>query len=189
MSKNEKAELLLHPVRMRIIQTMISGEKTAYQIQECLPDVPPPTVYRQLQRLEKAGLIEVVSKKQVRGAVEKTFALVQNGAEITQEELARMTPDDHNRLFFTFMVNLLGDFEQYTAGHELDMAKDGAGFRQLSLYLTMEERLQLAKELANAANKYALNEPAKNRRRYTMASIFIPEAKRDPETTEAERQN
>ena len=60
-----KAELVLHPVRLRIIQSLIGGrERTPQQIAEELPDVAQATLYRHLGRLAKAGLVKVVAERQ-----------------------------------------------------------------------------------------------------------------------------
>lgn len=74
--KMSKIKLILHPVRMKIIQSLINGKKfTVNQIAERVKDVPQATLYRQLNTLLEADLIEVVQENQVRGTIEKVYAL------------------------------------------------------------------------------------------------------------------
>lgn len=73
---NEQFELLLNPVRLRILQYMavhrtgVPREMAAY-----LTDVPLPSLYRHLGKLTEGGVLEVAGEKKVRGTVEKTFRL------------------------------------------------------------------------------------------------------------------
>jgi len=66
-----RAEVLLHPVRMRILQVLSSGGPcTTRQIADALDDVPTPTLYPHPSRLLEAGLSDVVDERPERGATE-----------------------------------------------------------------------------------------------------------------------
>ena len=70
--EKELTELIMNPVRMRIIQyLMIHPEGTAAQIGEELDDVSRASLYRNLKILLDAGALNVVNEEQIRGAVEK----------------------------------------------------------------------------------------------------------------------
>ncbi|CAG7632036.1 helix-turn-helix domain-containing protein [Paenibacillus allorhizosphaerae] len=176
---NEKANLILHPVRMRIIQAMIGKRRNTQQLQEWLPDIPQATLYRQLQKLVQAGILHVVEQKRVRGAIEKTYALAERGNELTQEELASFDSNDHIRYFMMFMAQLLGEFGDYAEQEPVDMARDGAGYRQVALYLSEAEWKQMAAEFSAAVVKHLSNEPAPDRRRYSLTTVLIPGRKTD----------
>ena len=50
---------LLHPVRLRIIQTLLAdGDLTPHQLHAHLVDVPIATLYRHINHLTSHGLIE-----------------------------------------------------------------------------------------------------------------------------------
>ncbi|GAA1397474.1 helix-turn-helix domain-containing protein [Luteococcus peritonei] len=68
-------QLLLHPVRWGIVQRLAAGPATPAALQEAMVATAPATLYRQLQSLQEAGLVEVVDEKKVRGAVERTYGL------------------------------------------------------------------------------------------------------------------
>ncbi|WFR70984.1 helix-turn-helix domain-containing protein [Prescottella defluvii] len=66
--------MLLHPVRLRIVQALLSEEElTTNQLHERLSDVPIATLYRHVASLVKHDLIEVTDEQQIRGASEKTY--------------------------------------------------------------------------------------------------------------------
>ncbi|UUZ93107.1 helix-turn-helix domain-containing protein [Paenibacillus sp. P25] len=171
---DDKAKLLLHPVRIRIIQALIGRERTVQRLQEWSPDIPSPTLYRRLQTLTGAGILRVVGTKQVRGAVEKTYALAEHGSELSEEELKRMNPDDHMRSFITFLSHLIGEFGEYTGQKDMDMRRDGAGYRVVNLYLSDSEFKQMAEEIRLAVHKHLNHPPSPERRRFSLATILIP---------------
>src|SRR5215831_1697445 len=62
------ADLLLHPVRLRILQTFLGDRTlTTSDLQAELPDVPPASLYRHVGKLVDAGVLAVVSERRVRG--------------------------------------------------------------------------------------------------------------------------
>ena len=71
-----KMKLILHPVRMKIIQSLLNGKNmTVQQLSQRAKDVPQATLYRHLNKLLEADLIQVVQENQIRGTVEKVYAL------------------------------------------------------------------------------------------------------------------
>ena len=71
-----KMKLILHPVRMKIIQSLLNGKNlTVQQLSQRAKDVPQATLYRHLNKLLEADFIQVVQENQIRGTVEKVYAL------------------------------------------------------------------------------------------------------------------
>ncbi|MDQ4075129.1 MAG: helix-turn-helix domain-containing protein [Chloroflexota bacterium] len=170
-----KLDLLLHPVRLRILQSLIGQQLTTQQIAELLPDVAQATLYRQLNRLVDAGLIQVVEENPVRGAVEKVYALHEDASTLTREELAQASRDEHLRYFTVFLMTLLGDFARYLERDDWDFEADGVGYRQVALYLSDEELLQLTSEMNHLVRQAAHNRPNPERRRRLLSTILIPQ--------------
>ncbi len=73
-------DLLLNPIRLRMIGAMACGKRTAGEIGEALPDVPAATLYRHLKKLADAGVVTVVATRPARGALERIYALAQQPA-------------------------------------------------------------------------------------------------------------
>src|SRR6516165_2569520 len=108
------ADLLLHPVRLRIIQAFLGDRAlTTAQLRDELPDVPPASLYRHIARLVDGGVLSVVAERRVRGALERTYVLRVAAASINLQELEQRTQEDHRQAFMAFMAGLLGDFDRY----------------------------------------------------------------------------
>lgn len=77
------ADLLLHPIRLRIIQAFLGDRAlTTTELRAELPDVAPATLYRQVARLVGAGVLGVVAERRVRGATERTYVLRASSASV-----------------------------------------------------------------------------------------------------------
>jgi len=174
---DSKADLILHPIRMRIIQSLIGGaQRTTQQIAELLTDIPQATLYRHLNKLLQAQLIEIVDQNQVRGTVEKVYRLAEHGAEVTVDDLKTMTPGQHMELFMKFVATLIGEYGRYLQQENFDLVRDGVSMRQIDLYLTDEEYMQLLADMRAPMLKHARNEPGEGRRRRNISTIVIPDA-------------
>ncbi|MCI1694120.1 helix-turn-helix domain-containing protein [Aneurinibacillus aneurinilyticus] len=173
--KESKADLLLHPVRMRIIQTMAShGSQTVQKIAERLPDIPQATLYRHLNKLLKGGILTIVEQRQIRGAIEKVYALEAQGANLTPEDMANASRDDHMKYFTTFLAVLMGDYGRYLAQNQLDMIKDGVMYRQANMHLTDEEFQEFLQDLVAVYKKAMDKKPGEGRRARNVSTIIIP---------------
>ncbi|WP_016694669.1 helix-turn-helix domain-containing protein [Rhodococcus rhodochrous] len=174
------AELLLHPVRLRIVQALL-GDRTATtaQLRTLLDDVSTATLYRQISTLVDAGVLEVVSERRVRGTVERTFRLVTERAQVTGAQAEEMSADDHRRAFLVFAAQLLDDFDAYLDDpNRRGMADDVVGYRQVALDLTDAEALDLVGEMAQLFARYAELGPGPGRRRRLISRVIMPA--RDP---------
>lgn len=172
-----KADLILHPVRMRIIMALAEGQMTARQIAALLPDVAPATLYRHLNTMTEGGILTIVESHPVRGTVEKVYALASpQAAHLSQEDTAGMDNDDYMRLFTAYVVTLLGDFSRYLNHQEkANMAKDGVGFHKYPLYLNDEEFIAFGKGLSEFMIPYLQNEPRPDRQRRLLNLIMMPD--------------
>lgn len=174
--KNSKAKLILHPVRMKIIQALLGGQKlTVQQMLDIVKDVPQATFYRHLNKLVDAEVITVVEEHQVRGTIEKVYAVNLQKANVTADDLKETSNEEHLNYFLTFLMNLLGDFEQYLQGDNIDLMKDGVSYRQTKLHLNDEEFVQFITEIRSVYERAAQKTPSLERRTRTVATIIIPE--------------
>lgn len=170
-----KIKLILHPVRMKIIQSLVNRKKrTAQQLKEQIANVPPATLYRHINALLEAGLIEVVQENQIRGTVEKVFALKEPTAQ-EQQSFLEMSKEEHMELFFTFTAQLIGSFERYLQKENADFLKDGVSYRMAELHVTDEEFFDLVKKIGALIQQAAENEPAPERNVKQFATMIIPE--------------
>lgn len=169
------AELVLHPVRLRILQAFIGGRTLAAEDLDAeLGDVPKATLYRQLATLAEAGILAVVEERPARGTPRRIYALVEGAASIAPDDLATATPEDHLRFFTVFWATVLGDVARYLGAGRVDFAADGAGYRQVGLELTDAELAELAGRINAAIAPVLANRPAPGRRRRVLSTVLVP---------------
>ena len=73
---NVDPEVLLHPVRIKILTALAEREATPQEIAAGLGDVPKASLYRHINILRAVGAIREVREYRVRGTFEKVYALV-----------------------------------------------------------------------------------------------------------------
>lgn len=174
-AKESAADLILHPVRMRVIQQLGSGKPaTAQQLAEALSDVPPATLYRHLAKLLQGGILEIVSQRQVRGAQEKTYGLKAQAAVLGPEEFAKASREDHMRYFASFLATLMGDYGRYLQRDHLDPVADGVGYRTIPLHLSDAEFHQLIRALQEALAPFRGLAESPERQLRHFSTILIP---------------
>ena len=169
------ADLLLHPVRLRIVEAFLGDRAlTTAQLRAELPDVPPGSLYRHVAKLVDGGVLSVVGERRVRGAVERTYVLRASAARLGADEIARMSRDEHRQAFLAFVAGLIGDFDRYLARDEIDPLRDGASYNLAAMWLDDAELAELARELAIVLQPRVAKPPKPGRRRRSFASVLLP---------------
>jgi hypothetical protein len=174
------ADLLLHPVRLRIIKAFLGDRAlTTSQLAAELDDVPAGSVYRHVARLVREGVLQVVAEQRVRGAVERTYTLRPAAAVMQPGELAAMTPADHTRAFTAFIAGVLDHFDRYIAAAPAEPERE-AGYRMAAMWLTDDEFAQFVLDLAAVIQPRLANAPGQGRRRRIIYSVVLPDPGPDP---------
>lgn len=169
------ADLLLHPVRLRIIKVFLGDRKlTTGQLVTELADVSAGSVYRHVGLLAKAGVLHVVAERRVRGVVERTYALRADAARLDADTVAAMTPEEHTQAFLAFVAGLLDDFDRYITGRP-DPLRGDAGYRVAGMWLNDAELAEFLQDLTAIALPRLKNQPGDGRRRRTLYSVLLPE--------------
>jgi DNA-binding transcriptional ArsR family regulator len=168
----DKAEVLMHPVRMRMISALSRNAQTVQQLAKELGDVATPTLYHHLNLLVKAGLVQVVKEEQKRGTYEKTYAVVEGSTVLNVDDLAQTAPDELMRYFQIFVGNLLGDYARYLQDKK-DTDYGDMGYRQLPLYLSDEEFTLFSQELNTFFKPWLAYQPSPERRLRALSMILI----------------
>jgi hypothetical protein len=174
------ADLLLHPVRLRIVKAFLGDRAlTTRQLAAELPDVPAASVYRHVGRLAEAGVLHVVAERRVRGITERTYMLRLFAAQIQPGEVAAMSLEEHGSAFLAYVAGLLGDFDRYLATEPESPARDGAGFRVAAMWLSDAELADYRRDLAAITAPLLGNAPGAGRRRRMLYTVMLP-APEDP---------
>jgi hypothetical protein len=171
----DKVDLLLHPVRLRIVNVM-SGGRTCTTAELCarLPDVPKTSVYRHVGHLVDAGVLEVAKEERVRGATERHYRLRRDRATIGTDEAAAMTLADHRQGFTAAMAALLAEFNAYLDRDGADPTADSVGYRQGLIWLTDDELAEMVASVTAILAANAANKPAPDRRPHLVSAILFP---------------
>jgi DNA-binding transcriptional ArsR family regulator len=174
-------ELLLHPVRTRIVHAMVGGRVlTTADLCARMPDVSQATMYRQVAVLAEAGVLEVESEERIRGPAERRYRLREERTRIKAEAGAAMSLEDHRRGFAIAMGVLLAEFNGYLDRKGADPYRDRVGYRQFVVWLSEPELEALQAQLRTALAAVAEGQPAADRRPYLLSAILFPTDHRDP---------
>jgi Helix-turn-helix domain len=169
------ADLLLHPVRLRIIQAFLGDRAlTTAQLAAELGDIPPASLYRHVALLTSAGLLQVVAERRVRAVVERTYMLRVTAARIQPDETAAMTPEQHLAAFMAYTAGMLADAERYLMTGAPDPWRDGARYTMAAVWLTDAELAEFLRDLAEIFQPRLANAPAEGRRRRTVYHVLLP---------------
>ncbi len=170
-----KIDLLIHPVRLRIIQALVPDRcLTIGEIGASLDDIPQASLYRHVNTLVRGDVLAAVAERQIRGATERVYRIAERGADIGPGDLATATPADHLRYFTTFVATVLTDYGRYLERANIDLVRDGVGYRQASLELSDDEFASFTGALNAAVAPFLGRPPRADRTRRTLSTIVMP---------------
>src|SRR5215213_2910956 len=87
-------ELILHPVRIRIVQAAMDGATiTTSELCARMPDISKATMYRHVATLVEGGLFKIVGEERVRGGWERSYRWGPTRAARIDEGVAAMTTE------------------------------------------------------------------------------------------------
>jgi len=173
MPEGPIADVVLHPVRLRIVQQLGGRSLTTAQLRAALPDVTQATLYRHVAALVDAGVVAVVDERRVRGAVERTLALGERMAEVDHVELRAMSDAQLRSAFLTFLADVAGDFDRF-AGSDDAALRDLLGFARVPLYVDVADLAAVQAGLTALLTPY-LTDRGDGRRRVSLTTVLIPE--------------
>lgn len=175
MSADTKiADILSHPVRLRILQHVAGREVTTSDLKTALADVKQATLYRHIAALLDAGALSVVSEKRVRGATERTLALGSAARHVDLDELKTVTPQQLRDAFMMFLTHLGQTFDRFADNDSEDL-RTRLGFSQTNLYVTERDLEDIHNRLNDLLMPYTQEPADESKHRVTLASILIPD--------------
>jgi DNA-binding transcriptional ArsR family regulator len=175
---SRKADIILHPARMRILVAISGRQMTAQQLAKSLPDIPQTTLYRHVNYLVEERILRVVEERRVRGTVERLYELESGASRMTPEELAEVAPEDHLRYFSIFVTSLLADFGRYVLGqgpaYKVDVEANGVLYTRATIFMSDEERREFQEAAQALLMPLFTRQPGAGRRAYLFAISFFP---------------
>ena len=181
---NATTNLLLHPVRLRILQTLgDADELTNAQLRERLSDIPPASMYRHVATLTQAGILEVVAERPVRGTVERTYRIRQGAALVDEDTRATMTKGDHRGAIAAFAGAMLADFERYLLRDDTEPSRENVLYRQGAVWVTDDEFAALVDDIEAAVARRTRSTTGDGRTRHLLSFAFVPDVSAEETAT------
>jgi Predicted transcriptional regulator len=172
MKSLTRAEMILHPIRLRILLTVQSRNLTSSEIGNELADVPRPTLYRHINKLLEAGLIQVAETRRTNGSSERVYTAVE--ATLSAEDVRSASAEEHERWFTTYIGTLLSAYKRYLSG-PFDLVDDKVTYFTSGAMLTDEEAAAFKEGLKKLVSEANEKGPGPGRRRRRIAAMCFPE--------------
>lgn len=168
-------DLIIHPVRLQILQLLSLRQMTTQEISAALPDVATSSLYRHLKQLLDSGMIAVAETNQVRGIEEKVYALAQTPHLSDPALFADMTPEDHLRFFMMYAASLIQGFSNYVHHtSEIDPLADRMGYTETLFWASAEEMDDFARALNEALVPLVQQGPGDGRKLRKIGMVLHP---------------
>jgi len=176
LSEKTVLDVLLHPIRLRIVRAFLGEAKlTARDLASKLDDIPQATLYRHMKRLAEAGALIVTSETPVRGALERTYRLNPKTGKASPEDIGAIAPETHLNYFSIFLASLLEDFGRYMKADDVDVVRDDVHYFQATFKAGSKDFSYFMKDLDALVQRFANLETAKNQVQRTVSIVTIPE--------------
>lgn len=172
---NPTLDLILHPIRLRILTALSGNRWTVRELSKVLPDVAQATLYRHINTLADGGLVVVVEERPVRGTMERVYGLADEQAiPVTSNGLIDVSKADHLRYFVTFVMSLISEFTEYLETTEhIDFGMQGIEYRKVTLHLSDQELRELATSLNALFAPLIANRPTPRRKQRTFSTVLV----------------
>lgn len=176
-----KAEVLTHPVRMKISQALMRNRESGLsplEMVKAIQDVPQATLYRHINVLRKAGIIRVLKEKKVRSVSQKYYVLNEEAARLHADEWNKITKEQKLNYFSYYQLSLMTQYQHYLASLDKnEHTEDRSAFSLMELKMDEKQFEDFQQELNTLMIKYyeRTNETANVPAR-TIAVTIIPEA-------------
>lgn len=168
-------EIVKHPVKCKLLLEILNCEQTtAKHLSETFSDIPPATLYRYLKKMTADGVLKIVNQTQVRGAVEKTYALAIDLKQEMNDVLDNNSGEAYMQTFIQYMLGFAEQFQEYCKKVDIDIVKDKSGFSLSPLYLSDEELEEFMKNYLMITEKYKNNSATQGRKLRSIGLIIAP---------------
>jgi DNA-binding PadR family transcriptional regulator len=175
---NQTTKHFANPVRGKILLEIHTNEKqTAKQLMKKFPDIPQPTLYRYLRMMLLDGTLKITEEKQIRGTVEKTYAIAVDLVGDIRRIRDNNDRDGFMQLFSVFITGIMTEFEEYIKREDVDLTNDSTIFQMAPVYATKEEIHEALISYGEVVQKLLKNEPSGARSLHNICTIITPPKK------------
>lgn len=168
-------ECITSPVKCKLLLEIYSqGQATAKYLSDTLGDIPQATLYRNLKKMLNDGILKVVGETQIRGTVEKTYALAIDLNKDFEAMLDENSGALYMQVFTQYFLGFAKQFREYCKSPDINIREDMSGFSLSHIYLSNEELTELVKSISDIIRAAEKNEPKAGRKLRTLGLIISP---------------
>ena len=142
----DQVRLLADPLKLRLLQAFSEGEKATKEVARELGE-SVTKLYRHVDALHEAGLLEIVRETPKRGTVERTFRAVARRFEADRSLFAGASPDDASNPVSDLLR--AGEDEIVAALADVDSQDDDVVLARFRIKATPEHIAELRQSLAD----------------------------------------
>lgn len=173
--KQKIMDCLTHPVKCKLIMEIHSaGRITAKQLAQKYGDIAQATLYRYLKQMTDDNILKVVEKNQIRGTIEKTYALTPDLGEGIQGKLDTNSGDAYMQMFIQYIFGFTKQFHEYCKKTDINIIEDKSGFSLVPIYATDDELVSALEQYARIFGPLQNNPPTSDRKLRTIGLIITP---------------
>lgn len=168
-------DCITNPVKCKLLlEIQAQGKVTAKRLSEIYNDIPQATLYRHLKKMLNDGILQVVEETQVRGTVEKTYAVAPNINKNIEAALEENSGELYMQYFIQYIMGFAKQFQQYCQTPNINIKEDMTGFSLSPLYLSDDELTNLVTSVLQLIGTVKNNEPRPDRKLRTIGLIISP---------------
>lgn len=168
-------DCIANPVKCKLqIEIYSHGQATAKYLSDKFDDIPQATLYRNLKKMLSDGLLKVIEETQVRGTVEKTYALAFDLNSDFETILAENSGTLYMQLFMQYFWGFAKQFQEYCQSPNINIKEDMSGFSLSHIYLSDEELDTLMNNISSIISTVKNNKPNDKRKMRTIGIILSP---------------
>lgn len=168
-------ECITNPVKCKLLLEIYSqGQATAKHLSDTHSDIPQATLYRHLKKMLNDGILKVIEETQVRGTVEKTYALALDLNGNFETILAENSGTLYMQVFVQYFLGFAKQFREYCKQPNLNIKGDMSGLSLSHLYLSDEELTELIKGISRLTHVAEKNQMEAGRKLRTIGVIVSP---------------
>ena len=120
------------------------------------------------------GILQVVDETQVRGTVEKTYALAYDINSNMETMVEKNSGELYMQYFMQYIFGFVKQFQDYCQSPNINIKKDMTGFSLSPLYLSDGELTSLVTSISQIINAVKNNGPNPERKLRTIGVIVSP---------------
>lgn len=168
-------DCITNPVKCKLLLEIHSqGKTTAKHLADIYHDIPQATLYRHLKKMLSDGILQVVEETQVRGTVEKTYALAFPISNSMETMLENNSGELYMQYFMQYIFGFAKQFQEYCQSPDINIKKDMTGFSLSPLYLSDEELTSLVTSISQIIDTVKDHKPKPGRKLRTIGLIVSP---------------